>query len=88
MKIIFYCQYVWGMGHLFRSLELVRALAGHDVVLIAGGRKVDEDRIIVLNFRDHSELYEEIMRDSREEMYEDPSNYLLYWIRVIWEASE
>jgi predicted glycosyltransferase len=41
MKIIFYCQYVWGMGHLFRSLELVRALAGHDVVLIAGGRKVD-----------------------------------------------
>jgi predicted glycosyltransferase len=41
MKIIFYCQYVWGMGHLFRSLELVRALAGHDVVLVAGGREVD-----------------------------------------------
>jgi predicted glycosyltransferase len=41
MKIIFYCQYVWGMGHLFRSIELVRALAGHDVVLIAGGREVD-----------------------------------------------
>ena len=29
------------MGHLFRSLELVRALADHDVVLIAGGREVD-----------------------------------------------
>ena len=41
MKIFFYCQYVWGMGHLFRSIELVRALAGHDVVLIAGGREVD-----------------------------------------------
>lgn len=41
MKIIFYCQYVWGMGHLFRSLELVRALAGHDVILVAGGREVD-----------------------------------------------
>ena len=41
MKIIFYCQYVWGMGHLFRSLELVRALADHDVVLVAGGREVD-----------------------------------------------
>lgn len=41
MKIIFYCQYVWGMGHLFRSLELVRALADHDVILIAGGREVD-----------------------------------------------
>jgi len=29
------------MGHLFRSLELMRALAGHDVVLVAGGREVD-----------------------------------------------
>jgi predicted glycosyltransferase len=29
------------MGHLFRSIELVRALAGHDVVLVAGGREVD-----------------------------------------------
>jgi predicted glycosyltransferase len=41
MKVIFYCQYVWGMGHLFRSIELVRALSGHDVVLVAGGREVD-----------------------------------------------
>ncbi|MGD9078480.1 MAG: glycosyltransferase [Desulfobacterales bacterium] len=41
MKVFFYCQYVWGMGHLFRSIELVRALAGHDVVLVAGGREVD-----------------------------------------------
>jgi predicted glycosyltransferase len=29
------------MGHLFRSNELVRALGGHDVVLVAGGREVD-----------------------------------------------
>jgi predicted glycosyltransferase len=29
------------MGHLFRSLELARALAGHQVILIAGGREVD-----------------------------------------------
>jgi predicted glycosyltransferase len=43
MKIIFYCQYVWGMGHLVRSLEFARALAGHDVTLIAGGQKVDID---------------------------------------------
>jgi predicted glycosyltransferase len=41
MKIIFYCQYVWGMGHLFRSIELVRALSEHDVILIAGGQEVD-----------------------------------------------
>jgi predicted glycosyltransferase len=41
LKILFYCQYVWGIGHLFRSVELVRALAGHEVVLVAGGREVD-----------------------------------------------
>ncbi len=41
MKIILYCQYVWGMGHLFRSLEIARALADHQVILIAGGREVD-----------------------------------------------
>ena len=41
MKIIFYCQYVWGMGHLFRSIELARALAGHEVILVAGGQEID-----------------------------------------------
>ena len=50
MKFIFYCQYVWGMGHLFRSLEFARALAGHDVTLIAGGQKVEID------LPDHVEL--------------------------------
>jgi predicted glycosyltransferase len=41
MKIIFYCQYVWGMGHLFRSIEVARALAGHEVILVAGGQEID-----------------------------------------------
>lgn len=41
MKIVLYCQYVWGMGHLFRSLELARALSDHQVIVIAGGREVD-----------------------------------------------
>jgi predicted glycosyltransferase len=41
MKIILYCQYVWGMGHLFRSIELARALAGHEVILVAGGQEID-----------------------------------------------
>jgi predicted glycosyltransferase len=40
MNIIFYCQYVWGMGHLVRSLEFVRALSDHDVTLVAGGQDV------------------------------------------------
>jgi predicted glycosyltransferase len=43
MKIVLYCQYVWGMGHLFRSLELARALAGHRVILVAGGQEVAVD---------------------------------------------
>jgi predicted glycosyltransferase len=43
VTIVWYCQYVWGMGHLFRSLELARALAGHRVVLVAGGQEVALD---------------------------------------------
>jgi predicted glycosyltransferase len=43
MNIIFYCQYVWGMGHLVRSLEFVRALSNHDVTLVAGGQDVALD---------------------------------------------
>jgi len=41
MNILFYCQYVWGMGHLVRSLEFARALSAHDVTLVAGGQEVD-----------------------------------------------
>jgi predicted glycosyltransferase len=40
MKIVFYCQYVFGMGHLFRSIELLRAFADADVTLVTGGREV------------------------------------------------
>ena len=43
MNIIFYCQYVWGMGHLVRSLEFARALSDHQVTLIAGGQNVELD---------------------------------------------
>jgi len=41
MKILFYCQYVWGMGHLFRSVEVARALSDHKVFLVAGGQEID-----------------------------------------------
>jgi predicted glycosyltransferase len=41
MKILFYCQYVWGIGHLFRSIEVARALSDHKVFLVAGGREID-----------------------------------------------
>ena len=43
MNIIFYCQYVWGMGHLIRSLEFARALSAHNVALVAGGQEVAMD---------------------------------------------
>jgi len=41
MKILFYCQYVWGMGHLFRSIEVARALSDYKVFLVAGGQEID-----------------------------------------------
>ena len=41
MKIIQYCQHVLGIGHLFRSLEISRALSNHEVILVSGGPPVD-----------------------------------------------
>ncbi|MFH1152731.1 MAG: glycosyltransferase [Pseudomonadota bacterium] len=40
-KILVYCQYVLGVGHFFRTLEIIRALEGFDVILVTGGRAVD-----------------------------------------------
>lgn len=40
MKIAFYCQHVLGIGHFFRSMELCRALSGHEVIFLAGGPPV------------------------------------------------
>jgi predicted glycosyltransferase len=41
MKIVQYCQHVLGIGHLFRSLEISRALFDHEVILVTGGPRVD-----------------------------------------------
>lgn len=43
MRILVYCQHVLGMGHLFRCLELVRALHRHEVLLVTGGPEVPVD---------------------------------------------
>jgi predicted glycosyltransferase len=40
MKIIYYCQHVLGVGHLFRTIEICKALAGHDVILVSGGPRM------------------------------------------------
>ena len=41
MKIIFYCQHVLGIGHLFRALEICKALTDHEVILVTGGPRID-----------------------------------------------
>ena len=41
MKILFYCQHVLGVGHLFRAREICKALAGHEVILITGGPQIE-----------------------------------------------
>lgn len=41
MKLILYCQHIWGVGHYFRSLEICRALVGDDILMVTGGADVD-----------------------------------------------
>lgn len=41
MKIIYYCQHIWGVGHVFRSLEICKALATHDLIMVTGGAEID-----------------------------------------------
>jgi predicted glycosyltransferase len=40
MKVIYYCQHVLGVGHIFRTIEICRALAGHDIILVSGGPRI------------------------------------------------
>ncbi len=41
MKILVYCQHVLGVGHFFRTLEIIKALKRHDVILVTGGDRVN-----------------------------------------------
>lgn len=41
MKILQYSQHFLGIGHYFRSLEISRALKGHEVTLVTGGFPID-----------------------------------------------
>ncbi|GAB6058958.1 glycosyltransferase family protein [Desulfonatronum parangueonense] len=43
MRIVHYCQHVLGVGHLFRSLEIAKALAPSRVDLVTGGEHVAVD---------------------------------------------
>lgn len=52
MRLAFYTQHVLGMGHLFRSLEIIRALKGHEVTMITGGAEAD------LPLPDHAERHQ------------------------------
>ena len=75
MKIVIYCQYVWGMGHLVRSLEFARALSEHDVTLIIGGREVDVDlprhvRIVRLPVMYMDEKFTRLIADTYDQNIE------------------
>jgi len=37
MKIMLYSQHILGIGHFFRSMEIARALHGHEVMFVEGG---------------------------------------------------
>ncbi len=37
MKIMLYSQHILGIGHFFRSMEIARALHGHEVLFVEGG---------------------------------------------------
>jgi predicted glycosyltransferase len=39
-KVVFYCQHILGMGHLMRSLALVRGLRAFEVLFINGGEMI------------------------------------------------
>lgn len=42
-KILFYCQYLAGMGHLVRSTEIIRSLVSDfQVCLVIGGEPIDQ----------------------------------------------
>lgn len=41
MRILQYSQHFLGIGHYFRSLEISRALKGHEVTLVTGGFPID-----------------------------------------------
>lgn len=40
-RILFYCQHILGIGHLIRSIEIVRALKGFDVCFLNGGEVIE-----------------------------------------------
>lgn len=37
MRIMLYSQHILGIGHFFRSMEIARALLGHEVMFVEGG---------------------------------------------------
>jgi predicted glycosyltransferase len=43
MKIVVYCQHVLGVGHLFRTIEICKAMAGHEVILALGGPRIEAE---------------------------------------------
>ena len=56
MKLLVYCQHVLGVGHFFRTLEICRALADHDIVMVSGGPPTPVELPANVHHRQLSEL--------------------------------
>ena len=52
MKIVVYCQHVLGIGHLFRTIEICKALTGHDVILVTGGPRARIEKSLPTHVRE------------------------------------
>ncbi len=52
MKIVVYCQHVLGIGHLFRTIEICKALTGHDVILVTGGPRAMVEKSLPTHVRE------------------------------------
>lgn len=72
-KILFYCQYVYGIGHLVRSLQLANGLAEFfDVYFISGGEAINGFEInSKINFIQLEAVYKEENRNSLTCVNED-----------------
>ena len=78
MKVLVYCQHVLGVGHFFRTLEICRALAGHDIVLVSGGPRTPA----ALPSHVRRRQLPELIMDARFQSLRSPSGASLERVRT------
>lgn len=54
MRGLFFCQHMWGVGHLYRSLRLSQELIkDFEIDFVQGGRRVEGASLVSSNFHHH-----------------------------------